>query len=312
MVTSNKSKDNNSNNKNKSGGSNDVTCTDGLCEEGKEFIKNTMEQFNNPLSINPLNINSIDDIVASDRENKEKLYNAWQLSAGLLTRQNRNAVDVASTWITNYENELQQRNKQIDDLQKRLARQKKENNRLSVLTRNKGVNMEDKDMEILTNKIDKILDEKVGKLEENYKKELNNLSEKVNNVLGEIKTDVNSIQNNQLSALNKEIQEIKNYTDQSCKNGQCSIDEMKTLQQRAEELKNKYDELSQNINGINNNLSNTYNGINELREELGLDADVQCPYEDCGEYFNSENNKTGSGLVVCPSCGRSAQLSDDE
>ncbi|MFW6001760.1 MAG: hypothetical protein ACOCQD_00310 [archaeon] len=294
-------------------------CSDEICQ--KDFIKQIMDDMDKPLTVNPAdNYKRLGDLYENvTGEDAQKIFDIWEATNGTLYNQpEKERLDVASTWITNYELELKNKHKQIDDLQSRLARQKKENNRLSELTRKKGVNMEDKDMEILTNKIDKILDEKVGKLdkkvgemESGYKQELNNLSEKVNKVLGEIRSDINSMQSNQLAELSNEIQEIKNYTDQSCKNGQCSIDEMKTLQQRAEELKNKYDELTQNINGINNNLNNTYQGINELREELGMDVDVECPYEDCGAEFNSEKNQTKSGLLVCPVCGRSAQMSDE-
>jgi len=105
---------------------------------------------------------------------------------------------------------------------------------------------------------------------------------------------------NKISGLEKKIKSIDKQTEQTCKDGNCTIDAIKELKQDVAgitELNNdKINKLETNINKVNeDNITKTNEIIKNMDEKLGN----VCTGVDClTKAFDDKEN-----TVTCPSCG---------
>ena len=161
-------------------------------------------------------------------------------------------------------------------------------------------NMDEKDLELFQNKLEKALDEK-------------------------FKT--------KFSGLESDLKEIKESSEKACTSGDCFADKLDDLDKKIEELGNvktsvfdlKLD-VNEKLKGVNESISemtngftssitgmgekldNTCTGIECMNKRFAEEDDlVECPNEDCKHMFSLSAN-TVNDTIICPNCGSISTL----
>ena len=176
-----------------------------------------------------------------------------------------------------------------------------DNKELQSKLNEKGeLNMDEKDMQLFQNELEKSLDEK-------------------------FKT--------KFSGLESDLKKIKESTEKACTSGDCFADKLDDLDKKVEELgkvetsvfdlkldvneklKGVNESISEmtngftsSITGMGEKLDNTCTGIECMNKRFAEEDDlVECPNEDCKHMFSLSAN-TINGTIVCPNCGSISTL----
>lgn len=144
-------------------------------------------------------------------------------------------------------------------------------------------NMDEKDMQLFQNNLEKVLDEKF---------------------------------NAKFSGLESDLKEIKEGTEKACTSGDCFADKLDEFKKKFDEIgdvktevfdlklnvNEKMKNVTDSISQMGEKLDNTCTGIDCMNKRFAEEDDmVQCPNKDCGHWFSLSAN-TVNGTIVCPNC----------